>query len=112
MAFGDPINLDRVTLTSCNVPDNPSSRDRELAERYLDQPAILPQEVLERIWEVLTSSGSRTFEPRLGSWSRKLGNSGILIQDIAEDLYHIEDVNALDTSPRQLLWHSPTRSND
>ena len=49
MAFGDPINLDRITLASCTVPDNPLSRDRELAERYLDQPAIMPEEVRQRI---------------------------------------------------------------
>jgi len=104
LAFGDPINLDRVTLTSCNVPDNLSSRDRELADRYLDQPTILPQEVLKRIREVLTSSGPRTFEPRPGSWSRKLEDGGILIQDVAEDLYHIEEVDSLDTSSSQLLW--------
>ncbi|MFP6872706.1 MAG: ABC transporter ATP-binding protein [Verrucomicrobiales bacterium] len=31
------------------MPDNPLSRDRELAERYLDQPAIMPEEVRQRI---------------------------------------------------------------
>ena len=57
-----------------------------------------------RIWQVLTSSGSRTFETRLGSWPRKLEDGGVLIQDIAEDLYHIENANALDSRSRQLLW--------
>jgi ATP-binding cassette subfamily B protein len=31
------------------VADNHPSRDRELADRYLDQPAIMPQEVRQRI---------------------------------------------------------------
>ena len=57
-----------------------------------------------RIWKVLTSSGSRTFETRLGSWPRKLEDGGVLIQDIAEDLYHIENVDSLDRTSRQLLW--------
>ena len=57
-----------------------------------------------RIWKVVTASGSRTFETRLGSWPRKLEDGGVLIQDVAEDLYHIEDVNALDARSRQLLW--------
>jgi hypothetical protein len=57
-----------------------------------------------RIWKVMTTAGSRTFEPRLGSWPRKLEDSGVLIQDVAEDLYHIEDVNDLDDKSRQLLW--------
>lgn len=57
-----------------------------------------------RIWQVVTSSGPRTFETRLGSWPRKLEDGGVLIQDIAEDLYHIENVDALDSKSRQLLW--------
>jgi hypothetical protein len=57
-----------------------------------------------RIWQVVTSSGARTFETRLGSWPRKLEDGGVLIQDIAEDLYHIENVDALDSKSRQLLW--------
>jgi hypothetical protein len=57
-----------------------------------------------RIWKVMTTAGSRTFETRLGSWPRKLEDSGVLIQDVAEDLYHIEDVNDLDDKSRQLLW--------
>ncbi|MFP6872707.1 MAG: DUF1854 domain-containing protein [Verrucomicrobiales bacterium] len=57
-----------------------------------------------RIWKVVTAAGSRTFETRLGSWPRKLEDGGVLIQDVAEDLYHIEDINALDAKSRQLLW--------
>ena len=57
-----------------------------------------------RIWKVLTNSGCRTFETRLGSWPRKLADGGVLIQDIAEDLYHIEDADAMDEKSRKLLW--------
>ncbi|MCP4847658.1 MAG: ABC transporter ATP-binding protein [Verrucomicrobiaceae bacterium] len=59
LVFGDSINLDRITLTNCNVPDNPSLRDRELADRYLDQPAIMPGEVRERISAI---TGGETIE--------------------------------------------------
>ena len=31
------------------MANNHPSRDRELADRYLDQPAIMPQEVRQRI---------------------------------------------------------------
>jgi len=41
------------------VPDNSSSRDRELADRYLDQPAIMPEEVRTRIME---SAGGETIQ--------------------------------------------------
>ena len=57
-----------------------------------------------RIWKVVTDSGPRTFETRLGSWPRKLEDGGVLIQDIAEDLYHIENVDAMDGKSRKLLW--------
>ena len=41
------------------MPDNPSSRDRELADRYLDQPAIMPDEVRTRLTE---SAGGETIQ--------------------------------------------------
>ncbi len=57
-----------------------------------------------RIWEVQTKAGPRTFETRLGSWPRKLEGGGVLIQDVAEDLYHIRDTAELDERSRDLLW--------
>ncbi len=57
-----------------------------------------------RIWKVRTASGVRTFETRLGSWPRKLEGGGVLIQDVAEDLYLIRDSDALDEDSQKLLW--------
>ena len=51
-----------------------------------------------------TKAGPRTFETRLGSWPRKLEGGGVLIQDVAEDLYHIRDTTALDEASQKLLW--------
>ena len=57
-----------------------------------------------RIWKVQTKAGPRSFETRLGSWPRKLDGGGVLIQDVAEDLYHIPDTADLDEKSLQLLW--------
>jgi len=57
-----------------------------------------------RVWKVRTEAGPRTFETRLGSWPRKLEGGGVLIQDVAEDLYHIRDSAALDEASLKLLW--------
>ena len=57
-----------------------------------------------RIWKVRTGAGPRTFETRLGSWPRKLEGGGVLVQDVAEDLYHIRDTAALDEASQKLLW--------
>ncbi len=57
-----------------------------------------------RVWKVRTASGVRTFETRFGSWPRKLEGGGVLIQDVAEDLYLIRDSEALDEDSRKLLW--------
>ena len=96
--------------------ENPADLDaaaREILEAALADAAFtikvkaiesIENDIDLRIWKVVTAAGSRTFETRLGSWPRKLEDGGVLIQDVAEDLYHIEDVNALDTKSRQLLW--------
>ena len=55
-----------------------------------------------RVWKVRTEAGPRSFETRLGSWPRKLEGGGVLIQDVAEDLYHIRDTAALDEALEEL----------
>ena len=57
-----------------------------------------------RTWEVDTEGGSRRFQTRMGSWPRKLDDGGVLVQDVAEDLYLIADVEALDDRSRKILW--------
>ena len=57
-----------------------------------------------RNWKVQTAGGGRRFQTRLGSWPRKLDDGGVLIQDVAEDLYLIPDVGALDERSRKILW--------
>lgn len=57
-----------------------------------------------RNWLVETAGGQRRFQTRIGSWPRKLDDGGVLIQDVAEDLYLISDVEGLDDRSRKILW--------
>lgn len=57
-----------------------------------------------RNWKVEAAGSARRFQTRLGSWPRKLDDGGVLIQDVAEDLYLIADVAALDERSRKILW--------
>ncbi len=64
----------------------------------------IDEEVEIRTWRVLTKQGARRFQTRLDDWPRELPGGGLLIRDVAGDLYHIADVHALDTKSRELLW--------
>ena len=96
--------------------DNPADLDplsREALGKALSDAAFtivvtgihsITTDIDLRLWKVRTAAGPRTFQTRLGSWPRKLDTGGVLIQDVAEDLYHIPDVDKLDRDSRRLLW--------
>jgi hypothetical protein len=62
------------------------------------------EEVEIRAWRVETAQGPRRFQTRLDDWPRELPGGGILIRDVAGDLYHVPEPKALDRKSRQLLW--------
>jgi hypothetical protein len=62
------------------------------------------EEVEIRAWRVETTQGARRFQTRLDDWPRELPGGGILIRDVAGDLYHVPDPRSLDRRSRQLLW--------
>ncbi len=95
------------------------------AERALQQPArrvleealaaagfvfevtrvtTIEEEVEIRHWRVDTRQGPRSFQTRLDAWPRVLPHGGLLIRDVAGDLYHLADPGALDPQSRALLW--------
>jgi len=57
-----------------------------------------------RSWQVQTRQGSRRFQTMLDDWPRHLPGGGLLIRDLAGDLFFIEDPNAMDESSFKLLW--------
>ncbi len=62
------------------------------------------EEVEIRQWRVETRQGSRRFQTRLDDWPRELPGGGVLIRDLAGDLYVVPDPSALDKHSRSLLW--------
>lgn len=64
----------------------------------------IEEEVEIRTWHVVTRQGTRTLQTRLDEWPRALPGGGLLIRDVAGDLYRIEDLAALDATSRELLW--------
>ena len=64
----------------------------------------LEEEVEVRNWKVETRQGPRTFQTKLDDWPRQLPQGGLLVRDVAGDLYHLADPGALDRASRDLLW--------
>ncbi|UCC84802.1 MAG: DUF1854 domain-containing protein [Gemmatimonadota bacterium] len=64
----------------------------------------LDEEVEIRNWQVETEQGPRSFQTRLDDWPRRMPGGGILIRDVAGDLYHVDQPGELDARSRGLLW--------
>ena len=64
----------------------------------------IDEEVEIRHWRVETQQGPRAFQTRLDDWPRTLPHGGLLIRDLAGDLYHLGRPEALDRNSRELLW--------
>src|SRR5689334_24521326 len=65
--------------------------------------ASIDEEVEIRHWRVETRQGIRSFQTRLDDWPRLLPHGGLLVRDVAGDLYHLTDPKALDKHSRALL---------
>jgi hypothetical protein len=64
----------------------------------------IEEEVEVRHWSVHTRQGARTFQTRLDDWPRELPDGGLLVRDVAGDLYRVPDPEGLDEESRRLLW--------
>lgn len=64
----------------------------------------IEEEVEIRHWRVVTRQGERTFQTRLDDWPLELPSGGLLIRDVAGDLYRLSDLGELDRRSRELLW--------
>jgi Domain of unknown function (DUF1854) len=64
----------------------------------------IAEEVEIRAWRVETRQGARSFQTRLEDWPRTLPQGGLLVRDVAGDLYHFSRPAALDRKSRALLW--------
>ena len=62
------------------------------------------EEVEIRHWVVGTRQGTRRFQTRRDDWPVEIAGGGLLIRDVAGDLYHVSDPEALDPASRKWLW--------
>jgi uncharacterized protein DUF1854 len=95
---------------------DPAALDRE-SRRALEEALVeagfvlritrvleIEEEVEIRRWRVVTAQGPRRFVTRLDDWPRALPGGGLLIRDVAGDLYHLADPAQMDRDSRELLW--------
>jgi len=98
------------------IVDNPASLEPE-SRRALEQALAeagfvlevtrvvdIVEEVEIRQWTVETRQGHRSFQTHLDDWPRALPNGGILIRDVAGDLYRLASPGSMDRKSRELLW--------
>ena len=64
----------------------------------------IEEEVEIRQWTVETAHGRRSFQTHLDNWPRALPTGGLLIRDVAGDLYRLAAPRAMDRRSRELLW--------
>jgi hypothetical protein len=62
------------------------------------------EEVEIRTWRVETRQGDRCFQTRLDDWPTDVPGGGILIRDVAGDLYHVRSPDTMDAQSRRWLW--------
>ncbi|MEP6493561.1 MAG: DUF1854 domain-containing protein [bacterium] len=100
-----------VALVEDPATLDPASRDAveralEVAGFVLDVVRVLAidEEVEIRQWTVQTLHGRRTFQTHLDDWPRVLPTGGLLIRDVAGDLYRLADPQNMDRASRALLW--------
>ena len=95
----DPADLD---------PESRRALEQALAEAgfVLEVTRVLEieEEVEIRQWTVETRQGHRSFQTHLDDWPRALPNGGILIRDVAGDLYRLAAPATMDKKSRELLW--------
>ena len=62
------------------------------------------EEIEIRTFRVRTSQGERRFQTLRDAWPRELPDGGLLIEDVAGDLYLVPRPASLDARSRRQLW--------
>ena len=64
----------------------------------------IEEEIEIRSWTVCTEQGPRRFQTPRDEWPREVPGGGLLVRDVAGDLYFIARPDALDPHSRRQLW--------
>jgi hypothetical protein len=90
------------------APESRRALEQALAEAgfVLEVVRVLSidEEVEIRQWKVETKHGPRSFQTHLDDWPRTLPLGGLLIRDVAGDLYLLAAPGQMDPRSRELLW--------
>ena len=57
-----------------------------------------------RNWKVATRQGDCTFQSKIGEWPHQTPMGGLLIRDVAGNLFHIPKPRELDADSQKILW--------
>ena len=106
-------DMDGNELTQINTLDDLDATSRKAVREALTEARfsflITRIEAIEkdfelRLWRVETAQGKRTFQTKLEDWPQTLAGGGVVIRDLAGDLYHVPDPDLLDKRSGRLLW--------
>ena len=105
------VDEEEVALVSDVGELKPDSR-RALAYSLLEAGFVmeieaiidLEEEIEIRTFKVRTRQGMRTFQTLRDEWPRELPGGGLLIRDVAGDLYVLRSTEDLDPRSRKLAW--------
>jgi hypothetical protein len=64
----------------------------------------IEEDVEIRRWKVRTRQGPRSFQTALDAWPREAPGGGLLIEDVAGDLFRIPPPDELDARSRKRVW--------
>ena len=62
------------------------------------------EEIEIRSWKVETEQGPRSFQTKLDDWPWEVPGGGIVIRDVAGDLYFVANPEAMDEKSKKWLW--------
>lgn len=96
---GDPASLDAESRQALELALADAGFVLEVT-RVTD----IEEEIEIRQWTVETRQGPRSFQTHLDDWPRVLPGGGLLVRDVAGDLYRLADPGRLDKKSRSLLW--------
>ncbi|MBT8403376.1 MAG: DUF1854 domain-containing protein [Gemmatimonadetes bacterium] len=110
VSLRDADNREVALIGPDQVLDGPSRRTLDeaivSAGFVLEVTRVLAveEEIEIRVWRVDTRQGPRTFQTPLDDWPREMDDGGLLIRDVAGDLYRVPEPESLDARSRSLLW--------
>lgn len=104
----DEEELALVRAPSRLEPDSCAALEVSLAEAGFVMEIVsvvsVEEEIEIRTFVVETAQGPRTFQTERDEWPRELAGGGLLLRDVAGDLYAVRDAERLDATSRKLLW--------